>query len=125
MSGGTLQGDPVAFAQLLAAGGENLISLIDADGLGADHAAFPHSAGNHRGMACHSPARSENPNRGLHAVNIIGDRFLPDQHDTALGSHLHCIVGREDNLATDGSWRCRQALSKFLHVRFRIEDGMQ
>ena len=81
LTGAAIDGDDVALLEDTGTDLERAGLCIDAHRAGTRNARASHAASNHRGMAGHATARSENADGGVHAVNVLGARFQPHKND--------------------------------------------
>ena len=130
-TGGAVERQPVAFRQgdglALDGDADFFPGLADGDFLGAGHAGRAHATADHRGVAGHAAARSENALGHFHAVNIVGHGLFAHQDDGSLGGLLHGVVGVEHDGPDRSSRRRRQALrqQRELLFGFGIEHRVQ
>ena len=100
LPGRAVDGDDLALAQDLVAGGQRLALKIDLHRGGADHAWPPHAARHHRGVARHAAARGDDAGRGMHALHVLRRGLDPGEDQrVALRLEMHGLVGVEHELA--------------------------
>ena len=112
VAGGSVDGDPVALAERLAAENELLVLLVHLDFLAAGDAALAHAARNDGRMARHAAADGEDALRCLHALDILGARLKTHQNNllsTSLPSLR--VISREYNLSARRARRRWQTAS--------------
>src|SRR5690606_920893 len=78
-TGRAVEGYQLAFADGVAAAGQSLGFVIDAELPCAGHAGAPHAACDHGRVAGHPAAGGQDSPRGVHAVNVFGAGLDPDQ----------------------------------------------
>ena len=126
LAGGAVQGDRLAGADELAAGGQHLAVVVDADAAGAGDAGPPHAAGDHRGVAGHAAAGGQDALGGVHAVDVFRAGLDADQDDRlALGGAGFGLVGAEHHGAAGRARAGRQALAQQGARRFRVQHRVQ
>ena len=113
LTGGAVQGDGLAGADIFAASREDLGVVVDADAAGAGDAGPAHAAGDHGGVAGHAAARGQDAAGGVHAVDVLGAGLDADQDDgLAFGSAAFGLVGAEHDGAAGGARAGGQALAQ-------------
>ena len=104
VTGGTVEGEDVAFLIQLALEGELFVFLVHLDVAAAGDAARTHAARNDRRVRGLTAAHRKDTLRELHALDIFGGRFETDENDLlALLALFDGVLSRED----DGT--CRRA----------------
>ena len=120
LAGGAVEGDGLAGAHGLAAGGQRLRVVVDRDAAGAGDAGPAHAARHHRGVAGHAAARGQDAAGGVHAVDVLRAGLDPHQdHRLALGGAAFGLVGAEHDGAGGRAGAGRQALGQQRARRLR------
>ncbi len=86
LAGRAVDGHHVALLECLAAGGERLLGVVDADRADAGDAGLAHAARDDRRVARHAAAGRDDAFGSVHAVNVLG-RGL-DAHQDGLSAGL-------------------------------------
>ena len=79
VTGGTVDGDPVALAVGLARQLELLVLLVHLDGRAAGYAALAHAARNNGGVTGHTAANGQYALSSLHALDVLGRGLQTNQ----------------------------------------------
>ena len=112
VTGGTVNGDEVAFFDGLAGQFELLVLFIHLDIAAAGDTAGAHAAGNDCCVAGHTAANGQDALCSLHAFDIFGAGLETDQNDfLAALVPLFGIFSTEDSLAACSAGRSTEALA--------------
>ena len=91
--------------------------------LRAAHASLAHATRDHRRVARHAAARSDDRLRRNHAMKVIRTGFLTHEHDRrSFARHLFRFVGTEHNLALRSARARRQTRRQ--HGRVGLWDRL-
>ena len=126
LAGAAVDGDDVAFGQFLVADEDLAVRLVEPDLAGTGDAGPPHTARDHRGVACHAAPRRQDSGRRMHAVDVLRASLEAHQnHLFAACGQLLGPVGRQHDFAGGRPGRCRKALRDDGLRRVRVERRMQ
>ena len=128
LTGRSIDGDHVALADHFVAHRHGFLLRVDGYGRAADHRRLAHLAADHGGVRGHPAGGGKNALSDVHAMDVVWDRFHPDQdHALPFAGPGHRIV-RGEHHGPGGSARRRgQPLRRHLRLRplLGFENWMQ
>ena len=132
VTGGAVQGDPIALHIGLAGQLKLLVGLVHLDLTTAGDAALAHAAGHDGGVGGHAAANGQNALSGLHALDVLRRGLQADQNDllTALSPCLGVLSGK-DNLTRGSTGGSTQSLAhdggllQSHSVELGVQQGVQ
>ena len=129
---GTVDGDLVSLAELLACELEYLVLLIHLDVGATGNAACTHTSCNNCSVGCHTASYCEDTLGGLHSLDVLGGCLESyENHLLAPCCPCLCIVSREDDLTGSCSGGCCQGLGqrcgllKDLCIKLGVKESVE
>ena len=122
----TINGDDVAFAQLMVADIHLAACLIKAQIARTRYAGPSHAARNNSRMARHTAARRQDTGSRMHAVDIFRAGLKPHKdHLLATSCQLFGAISTQHNFTRRRPRRCRQTLRQHSSAGIRVQCRVQ
>ena len=132
VTGGTIDGDIVAFVEFLATQGELLVFFIHGDFRAAGYAAGAHTTSHNGSVRGHTTTNGQNALRSFHTGDVFRRGFQTNQNYLFASSvPFFSIFCSEDDLTASSTRRSAQALAhggsslQSSSVELRVQQGVQ